>query len=118
MKKILFREIECYVCEARVPKEERIEGYNYYGIRHDDESLGTPVTIEAGVMVNFWGTLATKEDLSKHKDAESWGPNSGWFIEIKDSDDEGTSEEEDETHLFYAAATYNTSINEEDEPIN
>lgn len=117
MKKILFRGIECYVCEARVPQEEKVPGFNYYGIRHDDEGCGTPVTIEAGVMVNFWGTLATKEDLSKHSDVESWGVGSSWFIEIKDSDDEGTSEEEDETHLFYAAATGDTSINEDEEPI-
>lgn len=117
MKKILFRGIECFVCDVRVPQEQRLTDYNYYGIRHDDDGFGTPVTIEAGVMVNFWGTLATKEDLSNHPDKESWGPNGNWFIEIKDSDDEGVSIEEDETHLFYSAATGDTSINEEEEPI-
>ena len=116
MKKIMFKEQICFVTDRRVKSSEKNDEYNYYEIRHDDEGQGTPVTVEAAVCINFWGTLATKADLSKLPSVveERFGK---WYIEIKDSDDKGTNESEDECHLFYAACDYDLKIDELEEPI-
>lgn len=113
MNKILFRGMECYITESRITNSDKIEGFNYYEIRHDDESQGTPVTIEPGVMVNFWGTLATRVDFTEIEGLteEGYVPER-WYIDIKDSNDEETEEHEDETHLFYAGASYGSVIDE------
>jgi hypothetical protein len=63
MRKVLFREQECYICEGRIKTEDRIEGYNYYAMRHSDDDWSKPVTIENGVVVNYYGLLATKKEL-------------------------------------------------------
>lgn len=63
MKKVIFRGKPCYVCDSRVTKAVQKEGFNYYSIRDNDEETPMPVTIEEGVMFNFWGTIACAEPL-------------------------------------------------------
>lgn len=99
MKKILFRGIECFITDVRIKDSEKIKGFNYYGIRHSDEDWSEPVTIERAVIVNNWGTLATKVDLSTHKDSRIYYADK-WEIEIS----------EEEQDMFYG--DYNEKINE------
>lgn len=63
MKKIIFRNKECFICDERVKNQNRNNNYNYYELRHGDEDFSLPETIENKVIVNFWGTLATKEEI-------------------------------------------------------
>lgn len=51
------------VIEDRVPKRKRETGKFYYEMRHTDTDWSLPVTIEKGVMINFWGTLVTNKPL-------------------------------------------------------
>lgn len=67
--KINFRGNEGFIIDARVPKEERIRGYFYYDIRHEDDGCD-PCTIEDYVMVNHWGTICFKESIAHLLD--SW----------------------------------------------
>lgn len=47
----------------RVPFMERIEGYHYYDVRHDDECIGIACSVEPFVFVNHLGTIATDKPL-------------------------------------------------------
>lgn len=120
MRKIIFRGIECYVSDTRIKKEDMIEGFNYYGIRHSDEDWGIPITIEDFVVVNHWGTLASKTDLVTHfsNDIERWGENdSRWCIDLTISDE---YEDDTESSIFmWAAGEDNSSdIDEDEDAIN
>lgn len=47
----------------RIPPAERIENLHYYDVRHDDDCLGEPVSVEKFVLVNHLGTIVTREPL-------------------------------------------------------
>ncbi|PVC74994.1 hypothetical protein C2I27_03650 [Priestia megaterium] len=49
--------------QSRIKKEERKEDLHYYDIRHSDDDWGEPSTVESGVWVNHFGTLATTAPL-------------------------------------------------------
>ena len=54
---------ECLFTALRVDRDTIPEGYIMYEIRHSDEDWGEPIEIALGVLVNFFGTLLTKEAL-------------------------------------------------------
>lgn len=101
MKKILIKGVECFVTDTRVKPSERVEGYTYYCLRHGDD-FGIPLSIEPFVLVNMWGTLATKANLSKH--AEAVGPKDSFEIKIK----------EEELSLLMSCSDGSPHINEDD----
>lgn len=63
LSKINFRGHEGYVIESRIRQDEKRDDLHYYHIRHDDEGLGDPVTLEDIVLVNHWGTMCFKESI-------------------------------------------------------
>lgn len=46
------------------------DGWHQYEVRHDDECLGIPVEMSKKVLVNFWGTILTREEI---RDIENGG---------------------------------------------
>ena len=46
------------------------DGWHQYEVRHDDECLGIPVEISKKILVNFWGTILTREEV---RDIENGG---------------------------------------------
>lgn len=52
---------ECLFSDLRIDRKSIPEYYLMYEVRHDDEDWGEPVEIGLGIMVNFFGTLLTKE---------------------------------------------------------
>ena len=98
MLHVKFRGKDCYITDERVKKETRRAEYNYYEMRHDDDNdWATPVTIERGVLVNFCGTIVSKEDLLENVK----------YIELSD----------DESSFLSAALGGNTTGNTIDEDI-
>lgn len=62
------KEIVKVVEAERISKEEVAQAeennHHVYAMRHgDDGDWSVPVTIEPGVLVNYWGYLITKEPL-------------------------------------------------------
>lgn len=49
----------------RVSRESLPEGVFLYEVRHDDECMGEPSEIAKGIMVNFWGSLLTVQQLKE-----------------------------------------------------
>lgn len=52
-----------YVFEGRIPKEQRHEHLHYYAMRHDDTDWSEPVSIEIGVLANFFGMIVTSSPI-------------------------------------------------------
>ena len=71
------------VVEAdRVTKEEvtqaKKDNHHVYMMRHGDSDWSIPITIEPGVLVNYWGYLITKEPL------DNPGPDSLYIVLTKE----------------------------------
>lgn len=47
----------------RINKETVPKGVYVYEVRHDDESVGDIVQLGKGILVNFYGTIITKEPI-------------------------------------------------------
>lgn len=45
----------------RIDRNTIPEGWYFYEVRHADNDWCEPVEIALGILVNFWGTLITKE---------------------------------------------------------
>ena len=52
-----FRGNNVEVTILRIRRADRLPDKHYYEIREDDDGCGDPITLEAGVMVNHFGTL-------------------------------------------------------------
>ena len=52
---------ECLFSDLRIDRESVPEGYSMYEVRHTDDDWGMPAEIGNWIMVNFFGTLLTKE---------------------------------------------------------
>lgn len=52
---------ECLFNDSRIDRKTVPECYNMYEVRHSDDDWGEPIELALGVMVNFFGTLLTKE---------------------------------------------------------
>ena len=71
-----FRGHNVEVTSLRIRRADRLPDKHYYEIREDDDGCGDPVTLEAGVMVNHFGTLISD-------DAIDLGPD-GYLILTED----------------------------------
>lgn len=54
---------ECLFNDLRVDRKTVPEGYFMYEVRHADEDWGEPCEIALGILVNFYGTLLSKEQF-------------------------------------------------------
>ena len=73
---------ECLFSDLRIDRETIPEGYTMYEVRHSDEDWGEPVEIAIGIMVNFYGTLLTKEPF----DLEPSTVTNNSYLWIDDAD--------------------------------
>lgn len=64
MKKVKFRNEEVFIVDSYVPNNKRVAGFKYYFMRHSDDDMTQPLTIEDYVIVNRWGTLACRKPLN------------------------------------------------------
>ncbi|MCB7129120.1 MAG: hypothetical protein J3T61_06260 [Candidatus Brocadiales bacterium] len=86
--KAVINGIECILFyDERVSAEEAPAGYPYmYYVRHDEDNWVRPISIEKYVLVNFFGTIFTKElidfDNNYYVDVESF-EMSRKYIEFK-----------------------------------
>lgn len=65
MQEILFRGKKMYFIDERIHARHRIPEFNYYELRHTDSDFSKPCEITRGVLVNFFGTVATRHQLSE-----------------------------------------------------
>lgn len=72
------KEVVKVVETNRIKKEEaaqaKKDNHHVYMMRHGESDWSTPVTIEPGVLVNYWGYLITKEPL------DNPGPDSLYIV--------------------------------------
>lgn len=65
--KMEFRGKTAYVYDGRLTQEEYTvlteKGYHVYGIRHDDDDIDIPRTVEPNVIVNFYGLMVIETAL-------------------------------------------------------
>lgn len=73
---------ECLFVDMRIDRETVPEGYTMYEVRHADDDWGEPVEIAIGILVNFYGTLLTKEPF----DLEPSAVTNNSYLEIGDGD--------------------------------
>ncbi|EOS69480.1 hypothetical protein C818_02261 [Lachnospiraceae bacterium MD308] len=67
-KELSYEKVEVFgekaiFTDVRVERRSVPKGLYQYEVRHDDESFGYPVEIAKGILVNFYGTLLTKNRL-------------------------------------------------------
>lgn len=60
---------ECLFTALRIDRNSIPKGYTMYEIRHRDEDWGEPIEIAFGVLVNFFGTLLSKEEFELESSA-------------------------------------------------
>lgn len=62
------KEVVKVVEAERISEQEfnqvKANNQHYYALRHGEEDWSIPVTIEHGVLVNYWGYMITKEALA------------------------------------------------------
>lgn len=67
MIKIVFQGVTGRGTQERIKKEDRKPDKFYYGIRHKDEDMGMPATIEDWVYVNHFADIEMDEELDTSK---------------------------------------------------
>ena len=65
----VFGQEALFSCE-RIERTSVPKGLYQYEVRHDDCCQGIPCEVAKGILVNFWGTLLTKEPI---EEVESYG---------------------------------------------
>ena len=70
---------ECLFNDLRFDENTVPEGYFMYEVRHSDEDWGEPCEIASRILVNFYGTLLTKEPFELEPNQNN--SNSYWYID-------------------------------------
>lgn len=73
-EKVEILEKECLFCDVRIDRETVPDGYFVYEVRHSDEDWGEPCEIALGILVNFYGTILTKEKFELENDGSGTNP--------------------------------------------
>lgn len=76
--KVNFRGNDIYITDLRIKKDQRKEGLYYYNIRHTDDDWGEPYSLEHSVLVNHFGSIVAKEEISELNNCS--------FIELTDEE--------------------------------
>ena len=53
-----------FFTNERIQKDSVPERVFQYEVRHDDLCQGIPCEVAKGILVNFWGTILTREEMS------------------------------------------------------
>lgn len=67
MTKILIQGVTGIGTQERIKSKDRKPDKFYYGIRHEDENIGMPATIEDWVYVNHYADLEMDKELDMIK---------------------------------------------------
>ncbi|MDD4808081.1 MAG: hypothetical protein PHU30_06280 [Oscillospiraceae bacterium] len=67
-EKIELFGIEMLLTTARIDRSSVPEGLHLYELRHDDEDWCDPVQIGRGILVNFYGTVLSREPIELNAD--------------------------------------------------
>ena len=70
---------ECLFNDMRIDRSTIPNGYFMYEVRHCDEDWGEPCEIALGILVNFYGTLLSKDPFELEPNAT--GTNSYAYID-------------------------------------
>ena len=71
---------ECLFNDLRITRDSIPEGYTMYEVRHSDDDWGEPCEIDFGILVNFFGTLLTKEPFEELLETDVYIEEStDWF---------------------------------------
>ena len=65
--------------DKRVRRNSIPAEYNMYQIRHSDEDWGEPVELSKNIIVNFYGTFFTKEELPLGSDPYAYLEIQEWY---------------------------------------
>lgn len=81
---------ECLFVDLRIDRNTIPEGYYMYEVRHTDNDWGEPAEIGEWILVNFFGTLLTKEPFELEKsdainNAYLWLENPDDFVYLGES---------------------------------
>jgi len=68
-----FEEIEVFdkpalFTPARIDRSTVPSGYYLYEVRHDDDCQGDAVQIASNIMVNHWGSIILREEITLPQD--------------------------------------------------
>lgn len=69
---------ECLFNDMRIDRNSIPEGWYFYEVRHSDEDWGEPVEIGLGILVNFYGTLLSRESFELEM-SQKTGNGYLWF---------------------------------------
>lgn len=72
MQEVEVRGIRCEFNDMRIDRNTVPEGKFQYEVAGDDDSGGDPARIQKGVMVNFYGTLISDEELPLGEQGILW----------------------------------------------
>ena len=75
MQAVEVRGIRCEFNDMRIDINTVPEGKFQYEVAGDDDSGGDPARIQKGVMVNFYGTLISDEELPLGEHGILWVEN-------------------------------------------
>lgn len=75
MQVVEVRGIRCEFNDMRIDRNTVPEGKFQYEVAGDDDSGGDPARIQKGVMVNFYGTLISDEELPLGEHGILWVEN-------------------------------------------
>lgn len=62
---VMVNDVKGLFSEMRIERESVPKHLYFYEVRHADEDWSEPCQIQRGILVNFFGTLITKEPLLK-----------------------------------------------------
>lgn len=69
----------------RIERDSVPKGLYQYEVRHDDCCQGIPCEVAKGVLVNFWGTLLTRTEISEvEKEDRRYIMDDEWAEEEKE----------------------------------
>ena len=60
----VFGQEAIFSCD-RIERDSVPNGLYQYEVRHDDCCQGIPCEVAKGILVNFWGTLLTREAIAE-----------------------------------------------------
>ena len=72
MQAVKVKGIRCEFNDMRIDRNTVPEGKFQYEVAGDDDSGGDPARIQKGVMVNFYGTLISDEELPLGEQGILW----------------------------------------------
>ena len=72
---VIVKGVKCQFTDDRIMPYTVPEGKFMYEVRHDDDGVGEPAQVAIGILVNFFGTLVSDEQIPFDADGYCWIEN-------------------------------------------